>query len=743
MRFFSARRVSPAALRQYATRAHSPLIRIENATFYRNNPTPGDESSNPPLYPDLNFTLPAESDPSQHWAVLSTSSTNRTAFLQILRGQHLSIPHTARSYPYLLTDEITKKDPRLRNPHNAIQYVGFDAERGGLPGGASTKGAYMSARYESLREVTDWSVRDYLLGNTELNADESLTAKPPPDMVERVMRDLNLDALQHMAVSRLSNGQTRRARIAKALLARPELLLLDGPFMGLDPHTLQYLSGLLHRMAEARQPRLLLSLRPYDVIPDWITHFVVVGHRPKVSVAGDRKEMFEFLREHYMRTNETDIEFRTPYFKLDPNPPDWGGVYHGERVVDVLDEEMDDMLALYEIARTMEAKGDFDGISQDPARAAKMRSGKTTLLSLITSDHPQTYSAPVKLFGRSRLPTPGEPGISIFEIQSRIGHSSPEVHTYFPKHLTIRRVLESAWADTPLSKPRLTYEADEKVNACLRWFRNELCPDQGDTLDQRGEAFTWGRRSKAQVNPPRWLEITATTLRDEEALMHEALDWADTTRFGELSFSAQRVALFVRAIIKAPDLVVLDEAFSGMDELSRDKCMLFLHHGESMTLRYLLRDRPRLRAQGARPFTSTLARIGRVRVPGLAPHQALVVVAHARDEVPGCIREFLTLPEPSSHFSPSPSPSSSKSNKDDRPAPRTGILDGPMSYDARRWGRVWGVQYSVGRQKVNAPDDRKEAILGAGSPIEVYSNGLNIYTDTISVNGQATEMVCL
>ncbi|OMP86131.1 putative ABC transporter ATP-binding protein [Diplodia seriata] len=809
MRFFSARRVSPAALRQYATRAHSPLIRIENATFYRNNPTPGDESSNPPLYPDLNFTLPAESDPSQHWAVLSTSSANRTAFLQILRGQHLSIPHTARSYPYLLTDEITKKDPRLRNPHNAIQYVGFDAERGGLPGGASTKGAYMSARYESLREVTDWSVRDYLLGNTELNADESLTAKPPPDMVERVMRDLNLDALQHMAVSRLSNGQTRRARIAKALLARPELLLLDGPFMGLDPHTLQYLSGLLHRMAEARQPRLLLSLRPYDVIPDWITHFVVVGHRPKVSVAGDRKEMFEFLREHYMRTNETDIEFRTPYFKLDPNPPDWGGVYHGERVVDVLDEEMDDMLALYEIARTMEAKGDFDGISQDPARAAKMRvqlkrprkglienlskdglplsdvshfplgepliemkgvqikyndsdtpvlgnwqgglfwevrrghrwgvfgpngSGKTTLLSLITSDHPQTYSAPVKLFGRSRLPTPGEPGISIFEIQSRIGHSSPEVHTYFPKHLTIRRVLESAWADTPLSKPRLTYEADEKVNACLRWFRNELCPDQGDTLDQRGEAFTWGRMSKAQVNPPRYLEITATTLRDEEALMHEALDWADTTRFGELSFSAQRVALFLRAIVKAPDLVVLDEAFSGMDELARDKCMLFLHHGESMTLRYLLRDRPRLRAQGARPFESSIGRIGRVRVPGLAPHQALVVVAHARDEVPGCVREFLTLPEPSSsHSSPSSSPSSSKSksNKDDRPAPRTGILDGPMSHDARRWGRVWGVQYSVGRQNRKAPpDDRKEAILGAGSPMDVYSNGLNIYTDT-------------
>ena len=52
-------------------------------------------------------------------------------------------------------------------------------------------------------------------------------------------------------------------------------------------------------------------------------------------------------------------------------------------------------------------------------------SGKTTLLSLITSDHPQAYSQPVKIFGRSRLPEVGKPGISIFELQSRLGHSSP------------------------------------------------------------------------------------------------------------------------------------------------------------------------------------------------------------------------------------------------------------------------------------------------------------------------------
>lgn len=101
-------------------------------------------------------------------------------------------------------------------------------------------------------------------------------------------------------------------------------------------------------------------------------------------------------------------------------------------------------------------------------------SGKTTMLSLITSDHPQTYSLPIKLFGRSRLPQLGQPGISVFDIQRRMGHSSPEVHAFFPKQLSVRRVLESAWADAPLSKAKLSSEEKSRVDACLRWFAREL-----------------------------------------------------------------------------------------------------------------------------------------------------------------------------------------------------------------------------------------------------------------------------
>lgn len=201
-----------------------PLIRIQDATFYKQFPT-GDDPGNPPLFPRSNFTLPSSQSPAQHWAVIGTSG--RTDLLEILRGKHICIPPTARSYPYLLTDEIAAKDPRLRYVGNAIQYIGFSGE-----GSRETRGAYLSARYESHREETDWTVRQFLRGQMSLNPAEGEEHGTMHDeqLLEQVISDLCLRELLDMPVINLSNGQSRRISIAKALLRKPELLLMDEPF---------------------------------------------------------------------------------------------------------------------------------------------------------------------------------------------------------------------------------------------------------------------------------------------------------------------------------------------------------------------------------------------------------------------------------------------------------------------------------------------------------------------------------
>ncbi|CRK12012.1 hypothetical protein BN1723_009577 [Verticillium longisporum] len=249
-----------------------PILRIANGTFYRHHPN-ATTHLNPPLFADLTFDIEADTQNQKHWCIVGPSLSGKTTFLHLLRGSHLAITPTSRSYPYLATGPLP---PWLRDSHRAIRYVGFDDS----PSGPATS-AYIAARYESRREDTDWSLRQFLLGETSFNEAKRDDA-PTAERLDQVANDLRLGPLLDLPVAFLSNGQGRRARIARALLTGPEVLLLDEPFMGLDPTTVAGLSPLLKSMAQRGAPRVVLSGRPQDPIPDWITHLVYLR---KVAMA--------------------------------------------------------------------------------------------------------------------------------------------------------------------------------------------------------------------------------------------------------------------------------------------------------------------------------------------------------------------------------------------------------------------------------------------------------------------------
>ncbi|ROT41884.1 ABC transporter [Sodiomyces alkalinus F11] len=658
-----------------------PILRIVNGTFYRHHPNSASSHPNPPFFKDLNIEIPSNSTESpRRWCIIGPSLSGKTTFLQALRGQHLSIPPHARSWPYLSTDQVPD---RLRTPSQAIRYVGFDGEQvGGLSGPATS--AYLAARYESLREDTDFSLRDFLLGNTDLNPLQSpaeVEHELPPGLLDRVVSDLRLGPLLDLPVAFLSNGQGRRARIARALLRTPEVLLLDEPFMGLDPPTVASLSELLRSMAERAAPRLVLAARPQDPIPEWITHLVYLRSDCQVGSMGEKDVVMEGLRKYATGVWRGALaeDEKLPVRAL----AEMGRVLTSEGVAGEAlgsEEGARQQHTVEEMAGTRDLPGreaegealvEMDGVqvrygdkialgnwTQDtPSGPAPKTglvwtvrrgerwgcfgpngSGKTTLVSLLCSDHPQTYSLPIRLFGRSRLPEPGsgQRPLTFWDVQRRIGHSSPEVHQHMPTYLSVRQVLENAWADTFKGVPKLDDAARAKVEAALRWFAPELNPNY-----HHDERVAVGRRGA-----------------DDWA---DSLRWADDHLFGRLSFSAQRVALFLRAIIKHPDVVVLDEAFGGMDEKVRDKCMLFLVRGEEKT-----------HDAAGKVVDSEVAKQGEVRATGLSPDQALVCISHLKEETPDCVREWICLPEAN----------------EGRPA-RFGRFDGPLRTDERRWRELW------------------------------------------------------
>ncbi|OAR05967.1 hypothetical protein LLEC1_07665 [Akanthomyces lecanii] len=635
-----------------------PIIRIAKGTFYRRHPNALSEHPNPSLFSDITYELPSSTAKPQHWCIVGSSLSGKTTLLQALRGRFICDPPTARSYPYLASDAVST---RLRSPVRAIQYVGFDADQTGLAGSSSvTTSAFLSARYESHREITDFSLRDFLLGNTELNPLEtSLDGQDgaiSPALLDRVVTDLKLRHLLDLPVTFLSNGQGRRARIARALLTQPEVLLLDEPFMGLDPPTVSGLSPLLQSLSENASPRLILSARPQDPLPEWVTHLIYLRSDCQIGSMGPKDVVLDGLRKYVqgVQTGMLVEDKKMPLHTL----AEVGKVLSSIGPSSTADSKD---ATIQSSTSTAEPLVEMDGCKisykdkvvlgnwsqridgqEKPGLIWTVRrgerwgvfgpngSGKTTIVSMLSSDHPQTYSQPVKLFGRSRIPEPGsgQRPLTFWDIQARVGHSSPEVHQHMPRGHSIRAIVENAWALTFGTKAKLDETSKRKVDAALRWFAPELRPVS-----------------------------SASSTPDQE----DDLKWADDYIFGEMSFSAQRVALFIRSMIKGTDIVVLDEAFSGMDDAVRDKCSLFLTAGESKTI------------VDGKIVDSKLAKAGNVVVRGLTDQQALICIAHIKEEVPDCVREWICLPEANTGL----------------PA-RFGRLDGPLRNNDGRWQSIWG-----------------------------------------------------
>lgn len=420
------------------------------------------------------FPISIDIKESQRWAI---TGHLKVPLLQVLAGQHVAEPpDEGRLYPFL---------QKKAWPSQVVRYIEF--------GNTNVKASHLSARYEHYRDEFDQNVGEML---RSVNND--------PTQINRVVDLCELEGLQDRWVVGLSNGQSRRFRLAKALLSNPRLLLIDEPFLGLDPHGRQNISTVLSSLPPS--PHVILGLRYQDEFPDWITNIAIITEdgflqgtkeemQPEISrmraaqvqMAGPKSDSSKDKNK-----KKSQLENKPQVIYLDSISVS----YRGQKVLSDLTWEV--------------KKGERWHLRGDNG------TGKSTLLSLLTADHPQSWNSKIQLFQEPRETGKND----YFSINDQIGHCSPEIHAIFPGKLTVRQAISTGFVSGSFIPPSdLSFQQSEDIDNFIDKF--ELDPE---------------------------------------------------APFRELTVNDQKTVLFLRAIVKKPKILILDEAFSTMSELRIQLC---------------------------------------------------------------------------------------------------------------------------------------------------------------------------
>lgn len=115
-----------------------------------------------------------------------------------------------------------------------------------------------------------------------------------------LLADMRIDHLADRTFGTLSEGERKRAQIARALMTDPELLLLDEPASGLDLAGRESLIETLSELfTDPHAPATVLVTHHVEEIPEGITHCLLLADADVVA-AGPLREVL--TDEHLSRT---------------------------------------------------------------------------------------------------------------------------------------------------------------------------------------------------------------------------------------------------------------------------------------------------------------------------------------------------------------------------------------------------------------------------------------------------------
>lgn len=235
-----------------STSEPTPVLAIENLTLQRDQKT---------ILKNINWTIQR----NEHWAILGANGCGKTSLLSALTG-------------YLSPSSGT------------IQCIGDDY--GASDWNEVRKRIGMVSNSLTRRVPADEpAIETVLSGATAQLGYWTREKKQDTAKALRCLSKMKVRALADRIWGILSQGERQKVFIARALMANPELLILDEPCAGLDPVAREQFLINLQKLAQLKKaPSLILVTHHIEEIFPEITHVLLLKNG-KVLAQGPKAEV--------------------------------------------------------------------------------------------------------------------------------------------------------------------------------------------------------------------------------------------------------------------------------------------------------------------------------------------------------------------------------------------------------------------------------------------------------------------